>query len=294
MMRYLEYISKKAKDDGTYELGLGDWLPVRKKTDAAPLSIASTLTVMDIAKKACVMFEAVGLTLQASFANALYERTRSAFREVLIDKSDYTVFGAVQSAQALALYYGAFDEGEYAAAYRRLIELIREDGNSLSGGFLGLRVVFHVLAANGDAELAYNMICKKEYPSYGYLVNPALDFTTMPESLSEEFVTPELLETKENGSMNHHFFGDIAHFFVRHVVGINIDADRIVIKPNFIKSLDFAEASYKLHDGETLCVKWHREGENVIVTVLGASHVFEAPSEYKISDKSLTSYTLTK
>lgn len=294
MMRYLEYISKKAKDDGTYELGLGDWLPVRKKTDAAPLSIASTLTVMDIAKKACVMFEAVGLTLQASFANALYERTRSAFREVLIDKSDYTVFGAVQSAQALALYYGAFDEGEYAAAYRRLIELIREDGNSLSGGFLGLRVVFHVLAANGDAELAYNMICKKEYPSYGYLVNPALDFTTMPESLSEEFVTPELLETKENGSLNHHFFGDIAHFFVRHVVGINIDRDRIVIKPNFIKSLDFAEASYKLHDGETVCVKWHREGENVIVTVLGASHVFEAPSGYKISDKSLTSYTLTK
>jgi hypothetical protein len=116
----------------------------------------------------------------------------------------------------------------------------------------------------------------------------------MPETLSEEFVTPELLETKENGSLNHHFFGDIAHFFVRHVVGINIDRDRIVIKPNFIKSLDFAEASYKLHDGETLCVKWHREGENVIVTVLGASHVFEAPSGYKISDKSLTSYTLTK
>ena len=51
--------------------------------------------------------------------------------------------------------------------------------------------------------------------------------------------------------------GAVDNFFYRHLAGINSDPlepgfKKIVFKPNFIKSLDFAEASYKSLQGEVI------------------------------------------
>ena len=48
------------------------------------------------------------------------------------------------------------------------MEIIHRDGDKMNCGFLGLRVMFHVLSDYGEAELAYRMITGPSYPSYGY------------------------------------------------------------------------------------------------------------------------------
>ena len=92
--------------------------------------------------------------------------------------------------------------------------------------------------------------------------------------------------------MNHHFYGDPSHFFMRHIAGINIEIDKIVIKPNFIKKLDYAKASYELPSGETLCVDWRRAGDTITLTVTGAEHEFIPPSGYKTVKMKNGVYTL--
>ena len=287
MLRYLEYISNKRSNDGTFAVGLDDWAPIggrswaQKNYNLAPLAVTDTLMVMDICHKAEIMFRAVGRELNADFAKALFESARRALRENLIDFRTMTVKGECQTSQAMAIFYGAFAPCEIEKAYEVLKDIIAKQGYSMYGGFLGIRVLFHVLAEHGNADLAYKMICKREFPSYGYLLD--LDMTTLPEDF-----TPKC----SINSMNHHFYGDVSHFFMRHVAGINIELGKIVIKPNFIKKLDYARASYTLASGDVLSVDWRREADTVTLTVKGAEHEFIAPPGYKTVKVKSGVYTL--
>ena len=188
MLRYLEYISNKRSNDGTFAVGLDDWAPVggrswaQKNYNLAPLAVTDTLMVMDICHKAEIMFRAIGRELNADFAKALFESARRALRENLIDFRTMTVKGECQTSQAMAIFYGAFAPCEIEKAYEVLKDIIAKQGYSMYGGFLGIRVLFHVLAEGGDAELAYRMICKREFPSYGYL----LDYTSSAFTVSRE------------------------------------------------------------------------------------------------------------
>lgn len=287
MLRYLEYISNKRSNDGTFAVGLDDWAPIggrswaQKNYNLAPLAVTDTLMVMDICHKAEIMFRAVGRELNADFAKALFESTRRALRENLIDFRTMTVKGECQTSQAMAIFYGAFAPCEIEKAYEVLKDIIAKQGYSMYGGFLGIRVLFHVLAEHGNADLAYKMICKREFPSYGYLLD--LGMTTLPEDF-----TPKC----SINSMNHHFYGDVSHFFMRHIAGINIELGKIVIKPNFIKKLDYARASYTLASGDVLSVDWRREADTVTLTVKGAEHEFIAPLGYKTVQVKSGVYTL--
>lgn len=272
MLRYLEFISRKRDENGMVAHGrLGDWCPVGGNAVSwkIPLELTQNLMLMDICDKASKMFDAVSLNMHKNFADTLYAEVRDAARKY-IDFDTMTVKGNCQSSQAMALYYGLFDETEKQKAFSVLLDIIHRDGNSMQGGILCLRVLFHVLSEFGESELAYNMICKREYPSYGYLLDKG--FTTLPESFPKDYTNAET-------SFNHHFFGDISHWFVRHVAGINILNDKIVIKPNFIKKLDFAKASYELSDGSVLKVSWERrDDKKYIVKISGAKTEFIVPN----------------
>ena len=70
----------------------------------------------------------------------------------------------------------------------------------------------------------------------------------------------------EPQSRNHHFFGDISAFFIKHIAGIDYSrfdgVPRAVISPAFIPGLDFAR-------GETCGVRaeWRRKGNKILLTV---------------------------
>lgn len=266
MMRYLEYIIKRRSADGTISVGLGDWVPTGKmKPDdyTVPLEVTDSIMVTDMAKKAAEMLCAVGFSHQADFAYTIYRDMRGAIRSSLIDFNTMTVKGCSQSGQALGIYYGIFDENEKPAAFERLLELIHANNDNFDCGFLGLHVLFHVLAEFGESDLAYRMITKKDYPSYGHLIENGE--TTITEQFMPDGVSC--------GSHNHHFLGDIGRWFMCCVAGLNVINHKTVeIRPSFIKTLDFASASYELPDG-CVSVSWKRSENNILLDISCCSGV---------------------
>ena len=259
MMRYLNYIMQKRNADGTISVGLGDWVPVGREPDdyEAPLELTDSVMVMDMARKASEMFDAVGYKHQASFAKEIYNDLREIIRNNLIDKQTMSAAGDCQTSQAMALYYGVFDKNEKQQAFERLMEYIAGKNYSFDCGCLGMHVLFHVLSEFGQSELAYKMITKKEYPSYAHLIKQGE--TTLVESFQPD--------GKGCGSHNHHFLGDISRWFVKCVAGLNIiDPETVEIKPNFIESLNNVYAYHDLPSGR-VAVSWDRKNDEIRLNI---------------------------
>ena len=255
MFRYLQYIRTRRAENGTIAVGLGDWASVGRRFSRfeTPLEVTDSILVMDIAKKAAEMFAAIGYGLEAEFAESVSAEMRETIRRELLDTETATLKGRTQTAQAMGLYYGVFNEDEKQKAFAVLLDLIHEKNNSFDCGVLGMLSIFHVLSNFGASELAWKMITKKEYPSYGHLIE--IGETTLPERF--------MPDGAPNDSHNHHFFGDIARWFIREVAGLRVqDWQTVTIRPSFLSEVDFAEAFYDLPAGR-VSVKWKRENGKI-------------------------------
>jgi alpha-L-rhamnosidase len=92
----------------------------------------------------------------------------------------------------------------------------------------------------------------KEWPSFGWMIKNGA--TTLPEGY------------KFTAYNMHHFMGAVDNFFYRHMLGINSDPSNsgfqnIILKPNFIKTMDFAKASYNSIHRE-IKAEWNKLNTN--------------------------------
>lgn len=260
MLRYLAYIRTRRSADGTVAIGLGDWVPVGKKSNRydTPLVVTDSIMVTDMANKAAVMLALIGRKKDAAIAAALRDEMLASIRGVLLDKTAGRLANGTQTAQAMGLYYGIFLPEERRKAFGLLMTRIRENGGRFDCGFLGLHVLFHVLSEFGEGETAYQMITGKEFPSYRNLLDRG-------ETAMVEAFQPE--GGPECGSHNHHFLGDAVRWFFRSLAGLEIvNCRRIRVSPLFVRELDSAEASYALPGGNA-AVAWRRCGSRILLTV---------------------------
>lgn len=259
ILRYLEYIARNRTKRGTVDFGLGDWCPVHNRMKA-PIEFTSSVTVMSIAEKAAFIFDVLGLSYHKQFAENLYNDVRAATRRHLVDLNTKKVRAFCQTSQAMAIFFNVFEESEKNEAFAALKALIEENDEFIDFGILGARVLFHVLADFGEANLAYKLICRKEWPSYASFLEQGV--TSLPEDFHED---PDVIN-----SLNHHFFGDISNWFISKVAGLryNPDADDLhylLIKPCFVESLSFAQAHFDSPFGR-IDVRWERcDGGAVII-----------------------------
>ena len=133
-MRYLNYLFSRLGENGTMEIGLGDWCPpgVGEWEFKTPLAVTDTILTYDIAKKAAFVYEVLKQEPQKQFALALAERVKSAFRKKLLNKETGEIKGNTQTGQAMAIYYGLLTEEERPKALKLLIKYIDdENGHSV-------------------------------------------------------------------------------------------------------------------------------------------------------------------
>ena len=200
------------------------------------------------------MFDEIGLVNHKAIAERLENELLDAVRSEYIDFNTYIVDNRYQSTQAMAIFYDIFTENEKPKAFEVLLDIIHEDNDSFTCGFLGLRVLFHVLSEFGESELAYKMITKSDFPSYGYWVKKGE--TTMLENFEE-------YDEYYPKSKNHHFLADVENWFMRCPGGINVrNPNEVVIKPRFIRQLDWCRAMHKLPNGEVK-VSWMRTDNGI-------------------------------
>lgn len=265
MFRYLCYAAGRRDENGLLAYGLSDWCPCDEKAKHTPLAVTDTLIVMDCAKKSAYLFREIGKIAEAEYAEKLWTQLRHAFREHLVHWDTYVVAEGTQSAQGLALWYGIFTPQEEARAFAVLKNLIHENEDHMSGGCLGLRYLFHLLAEHGETELAYNLLMQPTAPSYRVIADAG--YTTLPESITDiQALYAEPL------SFNHHFFGFISGFFTMYLAGIRVnptlqDASSVEIAPSFVHDLMFAEGEYETVAGKVR-VRWERKTDTEITMML--------------------------
>lgn len=270
---YLKYLETKKDGKGLICFGLGDWCHAGiaiGATPKAPLVVTDTIMSMDIANKIAFMFDVIGLKKQSEYAKEQYDFYRKAIRENLINYDTMTVLGDCQSSQAMGLYYNLFEPAERQLAFDELLNFVHKADDHIDVGVLGGRVLFHVLSEFGYTDLAYKMITRPDFPSYGnWLVRGA---TTLWENFDPEFVE----------SPNHHFWGDISAWFIKSLAGINYNPtgsnlNEVMIKPHFATQLQNAEGYYDSSFGKIIS-SWKRNGEKIVLNI-------NAPQEINVTVK---------
>lgn len=258
-LKYLKYLRSRCDEKGLLSIGLGDWCHVSGIPIKAPLIVTDSITAMDIANKISVMFSAVNMTEQADFAKSEALKYRVAIRQELVNMDSLLVAGNCQTSQAMALYYGVFECEEEQIAFEHLLQMIHAADDHIDVGVLGGKVLFHVLSKFGYSELAYKMIVREDFPSFGNWLKRGA--TTLWEVFLPTGVS----------SMNHHFWGDISAWFIKCIAGIEInpekhDVNTVMICPKFIKQLDNVVA-YHIAPAGKISVSWKREKEKILLDV---------------------------
>lgn len=263
ILNYLRYIAGRRDSRGLVAVGLGDWVQplVQFEGHLSPLVVTDSIMVYDIAVKAAHLFEAVGDEGAKEIADILAREMRAAIREHLVDFETMTVEGHSQTSQALAIDAGIFDDGEIPGAVRVLIGLIHDYNDHIMTGVIGGRRIFHILAEHGEATLAMKMIARPDPPSYGRWCQ--FGTTTLCEAF--------YMRGADINSMNHHFWGDIANFFVSRIAGLRInphvrDVREVEVCPHPPQGMRNASAFFDMKDGR-VSVSWKRDGTTVVLSV---------------------------
>ncbi len=273
LMRYINYLYTIIREDELIEApgGLGDWAQVGRSSGRAfktPVVVTDSIISMDIANKAAQIFDVLGMGEQAEFARKLEKRLLKGIRANLIAYETGMIVGNTQTSQSLAIYYGIVEGDEKQKVLDHLLELIEKDNEHFNVGVIGGRVLFRVLCDNGYADLAFKMIVRPDFPSYGNLIERGA--TTL-----WEFFDPV---GGKIDSLNHHFWGHISAFFYQYLAGIRVnptftDINNVDIKPVFVTGLNHVAAEHELVQGK-LSVEIKLEGDSGSLCITSPESVY--------------------
>ena len=193
---------------------------------------------------------------------------------------------------------GLFTKEESVRAAKRLVDVIGWSNNKMHVGILGARHIFHVLSEYGYGDLAYKMIVGDDFPSYGDWVkkgSTALWETFLQTEDGEELKT---VSGRPLASLNHHFFGDISQWFMKYIVGINVnermeDCNVITVRPCKIKDMQKANGVYS-RNGKKIEVDWIKEKDVITLKVINDGFKVDFDFDgYEVKNKNCNEKTLT-
>ncbi len=193
----------------------------------------------------------------SSYYEELYKNIVAAFR------NKYDSVLKTQTECAVALYFDLAVDKEKTAA--KLAELVRNNGNKLTTGFVGTPYLLHALSRNGYSDVAYSLLLQEEYPSWLFSVN--MGATTVWEHW-DSLKSDGSMWSDNMNSFNHYAYGSVASFMYKEIAGINIDENcpgfnNVVLKPVIDERLTFAEASVETVFG-TVYSKWEVENGKTV------------------------------
>ena len=183
----------------------------------------------------------------------------AAFRREYMENG--RVKNATQTACVLALFFDITDDR--AATATQLNELVKRAGH-LETGFVGTPYLLHALSDNGYAETAYDLLLRREYPSWLYPISKGA--TTVWEHW--DGIKPDgTMWSTDMNSFNHYAYGAVADWMYGAAAGINSDPDRpgfehIIFRPVTDRRLDFVKASIDTRRG-TVASEWRRENGRI-------------------------------
>lgn len=239
----------------------GDWLGLDSPEGSYKGSTPDDLIATAYYKYSTELFikaaHALGRDV-AEYENIPAEAAKAFRREYM---ENGRVKNATQTACVLALYFDITDDR--AATATQLNELVKRAGH-LETGFVGTPYLLHALSDNGYAETAYDLLLRREYPSWLYPISKGA--TTVWEHW--DGIKPDgTMWSTDMNSFNHYAYGAVADWMYGAAAGINADPDRpgfehIIFRPVTDRRLDFVKASIDTRRG-TVASEWRRENGRI-------------------------------
>lgn len=198
---------------------LGDWLAIDEQhfmrpeiPPTTPLEVFATAHWAHSADLLAQIADALNLTNDATRLRAVHQQVCKAFIEAYID-ADGQVGNGSQTSYVLALKFNLVPAARRQQVVQRLVEDIRKRGCALSTGLFGTQYLLEVLADAGFVELAYTLLLRRAYPSWGYMIEHGAStiWERWDGSLEKNYLC---------ASHNHPAFGSVGSFLFRSVAGI--------------------------------------------------------------------------
>lgn len=251
--------SENGKRSGGFHFG--DWLGLDSPEGSYKGSTPDDLIATAYYKYSTELFikaaHALGRDV-AEYENIPAEAA-AAFRREYMENG--RVKNATQTGCVLALCFDITDDR--AATATQLNELVKRAGH-LETGFVGTPYLLHALSDNGYAETAYDLLLRREYPSWLYPISKGA--TTVWEHW--DGIKPDgTMWSTDMNSFNHYAYGAVADWMYGAAAGINSDPDRpgfehIIFRPVTDRRLDFVKASIDTRRG-TVASEWRRENGRI-------------------------------
>jgi alpha-L-rhamnosidase len=260
MKKWVEYMYSKSinliyvwDEQGNGWHGYGDWIAV-EPTPSAPIGTAYFAYTSRLLSK---MAGVIGKIDDAEYYEDLSKKIALAYHDEYWDLQTLNYPGGTQTASLLPLAFGITPPEWKDQVVNNLMENVLDWDVHPTTGFLGTGYILPMLSAHGRHDLAYQMINKTTYPSWGYMVEKGA--TSIWELWNSDTERPEGMNSR-----NHFALGCVGEWMWNTLGGVNICNERpgfkrVIVKPEPVGDLKWVKAEYETNFG-MLVVNWKVEG----------------------------------
>jgi alpha-L-rhamnosidase len=274
MKKWVDYIHKTAQDGTLFNVGFhfGDWVALDAKEGsyfgATPTDLIATAFYAystDILAKTAAL---LGKNEDAKNYATLKEEICKAYRNEFFTPNG-RLAARTQTAHILSLAFNLTPPEYKARTFNTLVELIAEQNNHLSTGFLGTPYVCQVLSDNGRADLAYELMLKEDFPSWLYQITKGA--TTIWEHWDGIKPDGSMWDPNMN-SFNHYAYGAICAWVFGTIGGLNTDPEKVAYKHSILRpiiateEISWAQTHYESEYG-LIAISWEKKDRNIHVQV---------------------------
>lgn len=272
MKAWIDFVMEHT-EDGVYSNGsqFGDWLGLDAEEGsyygATPVELTSAAYFAYASDLFAKMAYVVGRHEDARKYGEVHREAVRHFQKRYFQQ-DGQMSIQTQTAHVLALRFGLAPEQYRRKTTDQLVELLEQRNMHLSTGFLGTPFIMHTLSENGCLDKAYELLLKKDFPSWLYQVEQGA--TTVWEHW--DGLKPDgSMWSADMNSFNHYAYGSIGKWLYEVCAGLKRDETRpgyrhFCVEPHPGGALTYAKTTHLCEYGK-ISVHWEKQERQMTLYV---------------------------
>ena len=259
MKKWVDYITGLTKTENLWTGSdhFADWLGLDAPAGSYKGSTREDFIASAFYARSAELVVRAGKVLGKDVAEyeALHGRIVSAFRKAFPEYK-------TQTEHVLAVHFGLAENPQKTAD--DLAAMVRADGTQLRTGFVGTPYILHVLSNYGHADVAWDLLLRREYPGWLYPVSKGA--TTIWEHWDGIREDGSFWSADMN-SFNHYAYGAVADWVFEQAAGICHDEEHpgfseLIWQPLPDKRIGWLTASLHTRSG-LIRASWRYEEDRV-------------------------------
>ena len=218
MRKWVDYITSVTKTPNLWidHFHFGDWLGLDAPAGSYKGSSREDFIASAFYAHSTELVVEAGRLLgrDVSAYETLHQDIVDAFRSTF---TDYRT----QTEHVLAVHFGLAEDLKKTAD--ALADMVKADGVQLRTGFVGTPYILHVLSQYGHADLAWELVLRREYPGWLYPVTRGA--TTIWEHW-DGIHEDGSFWSRDMNSFNHYAYGAVADWIFEQAAGLRHAEDR--------------------------------------------------------------------